>query len=345
MMVLVTGTPGAGKTLNTIKDVHKEVEKTPFYEKKSDDGVVEKYKRQVYCCNVNGIDTEKSGFKILEDPTKWTDLPAGSILIIDEASDFYPTSKKFGADLESDVAELRKHRHYGIDIYYITQQPGLINKNIRVLCGLHKHYQRNFGGKTTICYKQNAVFDTDSKFLRFAEQGGAVKETVILDKKYFSFYKSTEVDTHKSKLPLKKLFMLIGLPLIVLSFVVYSFVSDFSNRSLEDDNKKNDFQDVQKNKESNYVSSVANKSESLNSQDYNEMLKPRLAFQHETAPIYDDVRQVVAYPKIIGCFTKSDDDSSCECFTQQLTVYKMPISRCLGYLAGERRFDYSLNNN
>ncbi|WP_281187355.1 zonular occludens toxin domain-containing protein [Vibrio aestuarianus] len=94
MMTLITGTPGAGKTLNTIKDVHQEVLKTPYFEKKGEDGIVEKYKREVYCCNVNGIDTEKSGFKILEDPRQWTTLPAGSILIIDEASDFYPTSKK-----------------------------------------------------------------------------------------------------------------------------------------------------------------------------------------------------------------------------------------------------------
>ncbi|MDH5971502.1 zonular occludens toxin domain-containing protein, partial [Vibrio aestuarianus] len=206
MMTLITGTPGAGKTLNTIKDVHQEVLKTPYFEKKGEDGIVEKYKREVYCCNVNGIDTEKSGFKILEDPRQWTTLPAGSILIIDEASDFYPTSKKFGEELEGDIAELRKHRHYGIDIYYITQQPGLINKNIRILCGLHKHYQRNFGGKTTICYSQNAVFETDSKYLKFAEQNGAKKDIVVLDKKYFSFYKSTEIDTHKSKLPLKQLF-------------------------------------------------------------------------------------------------------------------------------------------
>ncbi|WP_281187356.1 zonular occludens toxin domain-containing protein [Vibrio aestuarianus] len=134
--------------------------------------------------------------------------------------------------MEGDIAELRKHRHYGIDIYYITQQPGLINKNIRILCGLHKHYQRNFGGKTTICYSQNAVFETDSKYLKFAEQNGAKKDIVVLDKKYFSFYKSTEIDTHKSKLPLKQLFFKVILPVcVVILMIFFAFLGRFLQKN------------------------------------------------------------------------------------------------------------------
>lgn len=339
MMVLVTGTPGAGKTLNTIKNVYEEVQKNPFFEKKGEDGIIEKYKREVYSCNINGIDTEKSGFKILEDPTKWTSLPAGSILIIDEASDFYPTSKKFGDDLEKDVAELRKHRHYGIDIYYITQQPGLINKNIRILCGLHRHYQRNFGGKTTISYEQNAVFETDSKFLNYAEQNGAKKSTVILDKKYFGFYKSTEIDTHKSKLPILTLFLKLGLPIIGLIVCVVFLFSSFTD-SKEDHKKSKPTSEIQLNQLADSAFSSSSK-KSISKEEYQDSFKPRLPFVQETAPIYDEVYQVVTYPKLKGCYKQSNDDSSCECFTQQGTIYKLPIKICLDYIGGNRRFDYA----
>ncbi|CAH8207577.1 zonular occludens toxin domain-containing protein [Vibrio aestuarianus] len=338
MMTLITGTPGAGKTLNTIKDVHQEVLKTPYFEKKGEDGIVEKYKREVYCCNVNGIDTEKSGFKILEDPRQWTTLPAGSILIIDEASDFYPTSKKFGEELEGDIAELRKHRHYGIDIYYITQQPGLINKNIRILCGLHKHYQRNFGGKTTICYSQNAVFETDSKYLKFAEQNGAKKDIVVLDKKYFSFYKSTEIDTHKSKLPLKQLFFKVILPVCVVILMIFLLFRSFFAK--EQENLKS----VPSSNQSQSVS-MFNNQRTLSKDEYVDIQQPRLPFQLETAPIYDKVREVKDYPRIMGCFYKSNDKNSCECYTQQLTVYKMPAKLCLNHFELEnRRFDFALEN-
>ncbi|MEZ8259375.1 zonular occludens toxin domain-containing protein [Vibrio cyclitrophicus] len=340
MMTLITGTPGSGKTLNTIKNVYEEIQKKPFFEKKAEDGIIEKYKRNVYCCNITGIDTEKSGFKILEEPKKWHELPAGSVLIIDEASDFYPTSKKFGEELEEDVAKLRIHRHFGIDIYYITQQPGLINKNIRILCGLHRHYQRNFGGGSTVCYENNAVFDTDSKFLRFAEQNGAQKSIIKLDKKYFGFYKSTEIDTHKSRLPWKSLMKYIFIPLILLVCTIVYFVSFLSD-------KQNAYQDSSTQIESSQSDSsikglgFSSSKKHVSKEEYQESLKPRLPFVQETAPIFDEVYRPVTYPKIKGCFKKTGEDSSCECYTQQSTIYKVPISICLEYLVGNRRFDYA----
>ncbi|MEC6897452.1 zonular occludens toxin domain-containing protein [Photobacterium piscicola] len=341
MMVLVTGTPGAGKTLNTIKDVYEEVQKTPYFSKKSDDGITEQIKREVYACNINGLDLEKSGFKILEDPTKWTTLPAGSILIIDEASDFYPTSKKFGADLESDIAELRKHRHYGIDIYYITQQPGLINKNIRVLCGQHTHYQRNFGGKSTNCYKNNAVFDTDATSLRFAQQNGAVKSSVRLDKKYFSFYKSTEIDTHKSKLPLFKLFQFIGLPIIALiCAVIYFLNSDFYKRSeVENSNIKIE-QPTKDNKTESSFFGTGKKH--LTTKEYLDQMKPRIPFKPETAPIYDDLRKPKSFPRLSSCLMITNKPETCECFTQQNTVLNIPIAQCIKIVNTHKKpFDYT----
>ncbi|MHA2815002.1 zonular occludens toxin domain-containing protein [Vibrio campbellii] len=347
MMTLVTGTPGAGKTLNTIKMVHEEILKTPFFDKKGDDGIIEKYQREVYACNINGIDTEKSGFKILEDPRKWTSLPAGSILIIDEASDFYPTSKKFGEELESDIAELRKHRHYGIDIYYITQQPGLINKNIRILCGEHIHYQRPRNSKITIRYSNSSVFETDSKFLRFAEQNGALKEKVVLDKKYFDFYKSTEVDTHKSKIPIKAIFFKLGLPIVLFLVCVYFLYTFFTDSKENVDNPVSPPQTQEQSKSvldfpQNSLSGNTFNSKKLTKEQYQEELKPRIPFVQETAPIYDGVYQVNSYPRIIGCLKTGVEDSNCECYTQQFTVYKLPVPVCLDYLEGNRRFDYAI---
>ncbi|MDE1294827.1 hypothetical protein [Vibrio aestuarianus] len=91
--------------------------------------------------------------------------------------------------------------------------------------------------------------------------------------------------------------------------------------------------------------SMFNNQRTLSKDEYVDIQQPRLPFQLETAPIYDKVREVKDYPRIMGCFYKSNDKNSCECYTQQLTVYKMPAKLCLNHFELEnRRFDFALEN-
>ena len=363
MMTIVTGTPGAGKTLNTIKDVYLEIKKNPYFEKKAEDGIIEKIERKVYACNISGIDTDKSGFIVFEDPTRWRELPAGSILIIDEASDFYPSSKKFGAELEDHIADLRVHRHYGIDIYYITQQPGLINKNIRVLCGKHIHYQRWNGSKKTIKYSHSSVFDTDLKSLRSIVQMGGEKESIKLDKKYFEFYKSTELDTHKFKVPWSMLIKFFILPLFVL-FILFicftntSFYKDIQKNTVNTD-KTTTKTHIQENKQfkQNTIQQTSDLSFSglsfgnkkhLSVQEYKDQFKPRVPYELESAPFFDELRVARSIPRNIGCMMISNKPETCTCFTQQQGVeYNISKVDCVNYLNKKykKKFNYLKSDN
>ncbi|PPV04807.1 zonular occludens toxin, partial [Xanthomonas axonopodis pv. vasculorum] len=64
---LLTGLPGSGKSLRIIQAIRYLMDKGAH----------------VYVCNIDGISVP--GTTPWADPHKWQDLPAGSILFVDEA--------------------------------------------------------------------------------------------------------------------------------------------------------------------------------------------------------------------------------------------------------------------
>jgi zona occludens toxin len=76
MLVIRTGKPGHGKTLNTIREVD---------QKALAEG------RVVYFHNINGLkpETLQAQWFEFEDPEKWYELPKDSIVVIDEAQGWF----------------------------------------------------------------------------------------------------------------------------------------------------------------------------------------------------------------------------------------------------------------
>ena len=127
MLYLRTGLPGTGKTLFALADVKEWADKD---------------KRPVYYSGIK--DLKVPGWIELEDATKWPDLPANAIIIIDEAQRVFRPRHTSSAVPEH-VAALETHRHKGVDLVLITQHPKLLDSNVRRLVGVHRHYVRVFG--------------------------------------------------------------------------------------------------------------------------------------------------------------------------------------------------------
>lgn len=183
-LVLRTGLPGNGKTLNTIKEVD-----TKAYAEN----------RVVYYHNVAGLKPEllKAQWFEFEDPLKWNELPHNSIIVIDEAqgSEQRPM---FGVrdprkPVPPHVSALETIRHGGYELNLITQDPRFIDVHARRLCNKHVHYWRIFGSQKISRYETPRVVNDVEKLTSFSQSS---RQIITLDKKYFGLYTSSKGDHH-----------------------------------------------------------------------------------------------------------------------------------------------------
>jgi Zonula occludens toxin len=222
MITLRTGLPGAGKTLFTIHDY---VARPPLGAAESFrdvDGSKEPI--QVFASGVPFSDLGLSQLPvtILDDPTRWMDCPSGSVVIIDECQRIF-RSRPPGAPLPDYVAALETHRHLGIDLVFVTQDPMLLDKHVRRLVGQHFHSKRTFGlNSTTMFFWQHCCDDPSG----YHEKKESTKTRRKLPKKIFPFYKSAEVHTVKRHIPFR-VWATLGLLLLLppLGWFAYHHLS------------------------------------------------------------------------------------------------------------------------
>ena len=208
MITLITGKPGHGKTLNTIKEVRDRALKE---------------NRMVCYANIKELSPALGWFE-MADPFQWFNAPVGSILVFDECQDFFSPFPSRG-ELPPHIAPFNKHRHSGFDIYLITQKPSLLASQVRELCENHIHYFRPFGwSKTNRVEWANAVLDPYKK----SNYADAIsKRKIALDTSIYGLYKSAEVHTVKPRYPFALFvpFLLI-LFLLPLLWYVYHHIRD-----------------------------------------------------------------------------------------------------------------------
>lgn len=199
MITLKTGVPGACKTLTA---VHELALLHLSYLKREGDF------RPVY---VHGIRDLSLPHFLLDDPTKWDQVPDGSLVIIDECQSAFPPRSP-SQKIPDHVASLNTHRHRGIDLVLITQHPKLIDQGVRRLVGKHQHYRRVFGGTRSLCYEWDHCEDS------LASLKTATKSFFSFPKDAFKYYKSAEVHTKQVfKFPVWLwLFPLVAVPLLAL---------------------------------------------------------------------------------------------------------------------------------
>ena len=200
MIFLITGKPGSFKTLSTIERVQK------YQQDQAKQGLV----RDVYT-NISGIKVD--GWKWLDDPRKWYELPDGAIVVVDECqketAGFGATNS--AAKQELTITELETHRHHGFDLFLITQGVHLINSRIRPLVDEHYHYLRKYGWNRAHLYISTGIIPSTEResVLRKEYEHKLYRPS----KKTYKLYESSSLHTVQKRIPPAVLY---GVPAVLL---------------------------------------------------------------------------------------------------------------------------------
>lgn len=337
MFILRTGLQGNGKTLNSIKEL---------------DIKAAKEGRVVYYHNITGLnpasDVLKAEWIEFDDPHKWYELPLNALIVIDEAQKFFRVRPQ-GAAVPEYASALETMRKQGHELHCITQNPKLIDVHFRNLCNGHIHYVRGHGGSVIKRWRFETPCDIDKNKSSLERHGEATR--ITLDSKYFGVYKSVqdEAGHHFKFRPPRALIVFIVLCILIAVFS-YRF---YQGRIVKPEPVISDPV-----AEAQSSASVASSPSSEPELSYEQKLKPRLPDVPWSAPIYDEIRKPVAYPKPVCISTKDEsllDRMSgkmtvefykgrlhgCMCNTQQGTRIEVGFASCIAYI--ERGvFDHAL---
>lgn len=229
MITVLTGTPGAGKTLYAISELL-----FPLYDfaagkwkpidKREEDGSTSQVERTVYT-NINGllVDHElvqNDGEQGLHNWHKWA--KPGSLIVVDEFQKVWPPRPN-GAKVPDDVQAFDTHRHMGVDFILITQNAMNVDRHLHGLTGRHLHVRRMASMHLAIVYE----WDHCSRTLLYSK--AMTKAPWRYKKKAFKFYKSSELHTkQRNKLPGLVWFVLAGL--CALAYLIPSFQARMAER-------------------------------------------------------------------------------------------------------------------
>lgn len=320
MIRLYTGTPGAGKTLRSIFDainIHKS------------EG------RQVFHLGIDGMDETIIPPAPFRDIKDWRSLPPGSILIVDEAHKFFPVRSPGKPD--EWMMALTEIRHFGIDLWLITQDPRNIDSFVRRLIGTHFHLTRKAGLKGAMVREFQGVSEDPNDY---HNRESSQQTAWIYPKHLFQVYKSATLHVVKPKIPLKIWFAgsLLLLCVVGIPSLIY-FVGD---TVAEIDDTQQSFNNGQKadNQNSFGIPASAPSKEKIDidpwqsAESFIKAHTPLIPFVPHSAPIYSGLRPK-SIPEIlcIASGIEGEKDRTCSCFTEQATrIPDVPKIICEAYV-------------
>lgn len=134
MLTLITGTPGAGKSLHAVWEFARKV---PGSTVESNGQAVPRR----LLSNIKNLLLEHEHITA-EDLDKWhTWAKPGDVILFDEVQEVW-RPRGLGSKVPECIAALETHRHLGVDIVLVTQHPMLVDPNIRRLVNQHIHLRR-----------------------------------------------------------------------------------------------------------------------------------------------------------------------------------------------------------
>ncbi len=309
MFTLVTGVPGAGKTLWTLNHLKNGV-KYPDSDNK----------RPIFYYGIPDLHPDL-GWMLLEKPLLWFDeVPDGAIVVIDEVQEHFPV-RDHRQPVPAGLTAIERHRHRGLDLFFLTQHPSLLDHHARRLVGQHCHLLRNFGAPFSVLYRANELIgDTqDYRLLKKAE-----KSIFKYPKDAFKLYKSSELHTHKFRIP-KPVFVLLGL-LAVVALAVFFFINNFLNKqpaSAVDTGFKSPLT----------INGGSDAAITI------ETLQPLIPNVPASSPAYQDGWKPQSVPIISSCIS---DDIGCKCYTQQATPVSVTPEFCRNAVINGLPYDHTL---
>lgn len=198
-MILITGTPGSGKSLFAVAKILELQKQFPD--------------RQIFA-DIEGLQIDG----VERSPEDWRETPENSIIFYDEAQQHERFRSGTSANKDDIVQKLQVHRHTGHDIYFITQSPRFLNSFVTDLIGEHYHLHRPYGAKlASVYYWRGAQKQPNSEA---AKERSENNFQFVYPKDVFKLYKSATAHHVKFKIP-TKIVGIFAIALGMLGFVLY----------------------------------------------------------------------------------------------------------------------------
>lgn len=204
MIYLVTGTPGAGKTLYAVSTL---IQSLASQSVTLNDGATRQ--RRLVVDGIPGLllphelmaPGVEGGDGVLSPGEgdglwNWFDwCVPGDVIVVDEVQRWW-RPRGMGTKPPKMIQALETHRHKGVDFVLITQNPMLIDQNVRRLVGRHQHIRRLFG------WSRAAVYEWDGCSMDVHRTASATMSYFGYPKSAYSLYKSSELHVkQKHKVP------------------------------------------------------------------------------------------------------------------------------------------------
>ncbi|TAJ51611.1 MAG: hypothetical protein EPN60_04465 [Nevskiaceae bacterium] len=311
-ITLVTGTPGAGKSLWTIS--HVEAQRTQR-------GL------PVFYSGIPGLTLPWTEIQ----PETWHQVDGPAIVVIDEAHRVFPPRPP-GSRASDHVAPFDQLRHKGLEVVLITQHPGEIDHYIRRRVGRHVHLERVFGRHYARTKEWQELGDPSD----YHSCKKAIAGTFPYPKDFFGAYKSADAHTMQPRLPWKTLGWRLALPLIAVAIAVGLFLRGLSHSK---EQAAAAVETVSHPVHSDVSPSTQRATESAGwAAAFNERV-PGIPY---SSPFYDAAVRPATFPKISGCIeVRTDMRTKCFCETQQGTrITTITTAQCQYWLQNGW-FDFS----
>lgn len=340
MFHIITGKPGASKTLHAIDLVERmraEARKTRGVE------------RPVFYWNIGDVTLEgwtplgdASTFDLMgveADKTvarKWYELPRDSIIVFDECQKFWSKDcekpQRNGDPVPLWVSSIETHRKMGYDILALSQDPTLISVHVRKLCGMHTHYRRIFGTESynSWTWNEKCVTDVEGK----ARQEEAQQARGKFPKKWYGTYRSAAVHNVKARLPWKWIATLAAVVVLMPTLVYVAIATLTPDEEPPGLTKEQMDKALQDSKQATVNEVVTQVKALIEANPWDDRLhKKRVLGVDASQPFYDELVRPVSFPKIAGCAKLTIGEKvDCWCNSQQGTKLDMTVRQCLRYL-------------
>ena len=282
----------------------------------------------VYVCNLNGIKIK--GVIPWEDPTKWRELPPGSVLVVDEAQRFFRARR--GGEPPSYITDMETIRHEGVRLIVVTQKITYLDSHLRGLIGLHEHMLREDGDDFATIVRCNGVMENTDELIKRKNLAHYDHEKWKPEKRLFELFDSAQVHTVKKVVKAKYkrgALLLAGCAAAAALAFGLIFWDGASTANAQDSAGPTAATPpppgaVRATRDDNPDE------EPLTVEEYAAQLVPRIPEAPYSAPIFDGA-SVEAKPAVYCMASEAGEGrpSSCTCLTEQGTRYQVEPLTCV----------------
>jgi zona occludens toxin len=305
MLRLLTGRPGAGKSLWAVQYLYDELKKN------RESAALGKEPLRNFFSNIAGLNING----VMPAPDDWRTTPPGSVVVYDEAHRTFSKGTKQGRAEDVRLQDLDQHRHDGYDITLITQSPAKIHQEVLDLVGEHIHFTKS----PTLKASNLRVFSrVQMDPYAVTVQVGADKELWPFPQDCFKFYKSAEIHTksHTGRRIPKVYFSILAVMIVLAVLVFGSILFVRWKFGISDDSK------APESKTHSQLSDAVTPPDSK-----------KIVFD-EQAPLslkFHALSVAPVVPQVLGCI---DSSRGCRCWNQDGRQLDLTLSACRSLVDG-----------